>query len=292
LKIAKHESEIARLTAEIATTEDNIALNKKTRREMRAERKEANEKYNKEKQDDHTAVATLNDALNALSRFYQDNDIDTETGVNDSTDLKNKHNEGFTNEKTVTAAEDGVSFIQKDDPVFDVHEDTAPGAELSGDGVNAGQSKGVVALLNTIIKNLEVEMAEDAKLEAEADALYVEQRKQLEAEHDALEKQKTSLEASKAAETQAKTDETNLKTANEAQHKEATEYLADLKAGVPTGTNSDDNKSKGQCDWLLANFEKRAEHRRAEMDGLETAKSYLAGMALVQTSNSGFLSRK
>merc|ERR550514_792864 len=36
---------------------------------------------------------------------------------------------------------------------------------------------------------------------------------------------------------------------------------------------------KPDCDWVLNSFEERAEKRKAEMDGLVTAKEYLAGAA-------------
>ena len=36
---------------------------------------------------------------------------------------------------------------------------------------------------------------------------------------------------------------------------------------------------KPDCDWMLNSFEERRQKRKAEMDGLVTAKEYLAGAA-------------
>merc|ERR1719161_2383182 len=81
---------------------------------------------------------------------------------------------------------------------------------------------------------------------------------------ETLEEKKVNLEEDKSKTEQKRDDEEETKAENEQKLKTNREYL---------------EKIKPDCDWMLNSFEERREKRKAEMNGLVTAKEYLAGAA-------------
>merc|ERR1719217_99975 len=79
---------------------------------------------------------------------------------------------------------------------------------------------------------------------------------------ETLEEKKVNLEEDKAKNEEKRDDEEETKAENEATLKANREYL---------------EKIKPDCDWMLNSFEERGEKRKAEMNGLVTAKEYLTG---------------
>lgn len=137
-----------------------------------------------------------------------------------------------------------------------------PDGRLSKKGSRKNQSMGIIAIMQMLIEDLEHEIKTGVKNEVGAQVDY---EKQLEAAKKLIEKleaTKVNLEDDKAAAEKDKADEEDKMDENK---KDLT-------------TNEDYKKEiEPDCDWMLENFEERIEKRRAEMQGLETAKEYLSG---------------
>merc|ERR1719364_641386 len=119
-------------------------------------------------------------------------------------------------------------------------------------GNNKVAGKGIVSLFDYIIEDLADELANEKKAEAKSQEEY-------EAEMATAQKLVDDLEENKVMKENNKDRDAELK------------YEA---------------KIKPDCDWILKAFDQRAAARAAEMDGLTTAKEFLAGKtALVQKTS-------
>merc|ERR1719499_545543 len=126
----------------------------------------------------------------------------------------------------------------------------------------SGESTGVIAMIDLLIKDLTKEMTEGKTTEADAQADYEQMMRDMAekrvADSDALaEKQsaKAGLESDLAA--------LNDEHASATRELGATlEYIASL---------------HGECDWLLKYFDVRKEARSGEIDSLTSAKAVLSG---------------
>jgi hypothetical protein len=165
--------------------------------------------------------------------------------------------------------DNSVAFVQvkatKKQPVFEVSEDQAPDATFSSGDAHAGASKGIVLLLTQIKEDLENEVVLADKGEDKAVAEFLDMNitttKQL-AVYD-----KTVVDLRDAI---SKNDGDiviyeSTKTDTEGQHTATVNYL---------------DRIKPNCDWIMGAFEKRAEARAKEEEGLFQAKSMLAGADL------------
>merc|ERR1719326_921809 len=150
-------------------------------------------------------------------------------------------------------------------PVFEVSEDQAPDASFSSGDAHAGASKGIVLLLTQIKEDLENEVTlankSEEKAVAEFLAMNISTTKQLAVYN------KTVVDLRDAI---SKNDAdivtyTTTKTDTEGQHTATVNYL---------------DRIKPNCDWIMGAFEKRAEARAKEEEGLFQAKSLLAGADL------------
>jgi hypothetical protein len=147
-------------------------------------------------------------------------------------------------------------------PVFDVSEDQAPDATFSSGDKHKGASDGIVALLTQIKENLENEVGLATKSEAKATEEYDALKASADAQIEAYDNQITDLDGSIAATDAEIKDDTNTKTDTEGEKTATEEYLA---------------KIQPNCDWIRGAFEKRAAARKQESEGLQQAKSILAG---------------
>jgi len=237
-KINKLESLIEMRKEEKQTTIEQINDTKDHMAKITADRKEEHEAFQNAQSDDRAAVKLLNSAKDALTAFYEKNDVKM-------------------------GPTQGLRLMQAD-PAFAVSEDQAPDATLSGKGNNKGQSKGVVSMMKFIIQDLEDELVNDGKAEAQNQADF-------EAEMKTAEDLKGDLEAKKV----------NLADIISKRQGEKAEENKDKK-----GNNKDrdaelnyKDKITPDCDWILKNFNGRATAREAEMSGLVSAKEFLAGKA-------------
>lgn len=160
------------------------------------------------------------------------------------------------------------AFIQGE-PKFD-RGDAAPDAKFSGKGSRAGQTKGINVLLQTIIEGLEDEIKVQTKVEADAVTSFNKAKKAAEALQKSLEAKKVNLAKQIADRNKDKDDENTKKDTNNVDLTAEETYKA---------------KIKPDCDFMIENWQSRFNQRKAEMDGLVTAKDFLAGAmksALIQ----------
>merc|ERR1719221_500141 len=119
-----------------------------------------------------------------------------------------------------------------------------------------------------IIQDAEDEITNAKKAEAKSQMEYEEEMATAQKLVDDLTARKVTLEEIIAKRQEDKEEETKDMSEN---NKDRTDEL-DYKA-----------KIKPDCDWILKAFDQRAAARAAEMDGLTTAKEFLAGKtALVE----------
>jgi len=157
------------------------------------------------------------------------------------------------------------AFIQGE-PEFD-RGDAAPDAKFSGKGSRAGQTKGINLLLQNIIEGLEDEIRVQTQVEKDAVTSFDKALKTAEALQKSLETKETNLKKAIADRNKDKDDEDKKKEANEKDLKDEQDYQA---------------KIKPDCDFMIDNWQSRYNKRKAEMDGLTTAKDFLSGASLVQ----------
>merc|ERR550537_1574406 len=269
-KIRKNEAKIDKLEKLIAAREEEKA---KTIEEiedvtaqmeaMEKQRKEENEAFLAKKSDDEGAIELLEMAKKALAKYYKEN-------------------------KLPMFLQGDKKHDKKEGPDFERSADAAPEFEFSDKGSRSGESKGIVSLMNMLIEDLEDEIKNGLKDEASEQEEHEKEMKAAETLKEELIEKKTNLEDSIAKREEEKSDE-----------------HADM--GVNTRDKLDENEYKAEikpdCDWIIRSFTDRHNAREAEMNGLMTAKEYLAGAkvpSLLQNkgfnddalSNIGFLGLK
>jgi len=157
----------------------------------------------------------------------------------------------------------GIKMLQAD-PVFEVSEDQAPDATFSDKGSRKMQSKNILELFAYIIEDLQDEISNGKKAEASSQADFEEEKAGAEKLVDELTEKKVTLEGIISKRHDQKDEETKTMKNNNKDRDSELSYEA---------------KIKPDCDWILKAFDERATARAAEMDGLTTAKDFLAGQA-------------
>merc|ERR1719261_289117 len=245
-KIEKTEAKIVKLTekkeeleAAIIETDAQILTTHEDLNEMEATRTEENAQFKQAKSDDEAAIELLGQAIEHLSAYYKNNKIE------------------------MGPIQGSVKGLLQE-PEFDVSPDQAPDATFSGKGSRKNESKGIISILTMIKENLEEEIANGIKAEEMSQQEYAKAKAAALKLIATLEEKKTNLEEAKA-ETDVKIgDAETLQEETEKLLKAKEEELADMKPN---------------CDWIMKAFETRREKRKAEMEGLLQAKSYLSGAA-------------
>merc|ERR1719230_202727 len=118
---------------------------------MEDTRKEAHSVYQSKKADDEGASKLLAAAIESLSAFYKNNEI--ETGP----------------------VQGSINLLQKRAPVFEVSADQAPDAGFTGAGKSAGESKGIISTLTMIKEDLDDEITNGVREEEENQAEFMAQ---------------------------------------------------------------------------------------------------------------------
>lgn len=141
-----------------------------------------------------------------------------------------------------------------------------PPPELSWSGSYGGkasESTGVVSIL-TMIKDDTIKEAAALKADdAEAEATYLKMKSSLEANLGSQEALKVAKEKAMAAFVQKKAD------------------MSEYKDGKDTELNDEKDKTSAlttDCAWVATTFKSRKDKRKLEMEGLEEAKAFLAGV--------------
>jgi hypothetical protein len=238
-KIDKLIAKIEDLEAEKAKTIEEIEAVKAHMKEITKVRKEENEEFLKNKEDDQKVIKLLAKARTALTKYYKKNDIEmgpVQAGVKDA--------------------------LMQEDPEFAVSEDQAPEAVFSSKGKRKGESKGIVSIMTMLIEDVADEIKNAMKAEEEATLAWEEQMATAEKLKKSLITKKVNLEVTIAKTEDELKDEKADKKKNEGDLKDEEDYNASIKP---------------DCDWMLKAFAERAEKRAAELDGLSGAKEYLVG---------------
>jgi len=238
-KIDKLIAKIEDLEAEKAKTIEEIEEVKAHMKEITKVRKEENEEFLKNKEDDQKVIKLLAKARTALTKYYKKNDIEmgpVQAGVKDA--------------------------LMQEDPEFAVSEDQAPEAVFSSKGKRKNESKGIVSIMTMLIEDVADEIKNAMKAEEEATLAWEEQMATAEKLKKSLITKKVNLEVTIAKTEDELKDEKADKKKNEGDLKDEEDYKASIKP---------------DCDWILKAFAERAEKRAAELDGLSGAKEYLVG---------------
>merc|ERR1719261_1870425 len=238
-KIVKLTEKKEELEAAIIETDAQILSTHEDLDQMEATRTEENAQFKQAKSDDEAAIELLGQAIEHLSAYYKNNKIE------------------------MGPIQGSVKGLLQE-PEFAVDPDQAPDATFTGKGSRKNESKGIISILTMIKEDLEEEIANGMKAEEMSQQEYAKAKAAALKLIATLEEKKTNLEEAKA-ETDVKIgDAETLQEETEKLLKSKEEELADMKPN---------------CDWIMKAFETRREKRKAEMEGLLQAKSYLSGAA-------------
>jgi hypothetical protein len=236
--IEETRAELARVEKRIVEVNEFIAM-------IKQQRLADNTAFLRAKRDDEDSIAVLEQAKNALSKFYTKNDL--EMGP-------------------LQGAAKAV-FAQQE-PEFAVSADQAPDAELSHKGSRKMQSKGILTVLQSIIDELNDEIKYATQAEEQAQLHFEEQLAAAEKLLAELVAKKIALEQAIASYLQERT-----------RFEETCEHW---KGQIGDEVDHYDD-IRPDCDWIIGAFKGRADARTAEMEGLIGAKDYLAGAQSAST---------
>merc|ERR1719454_585603 len=146
----------------------------------------------------------------------------------------------------------------------------APGAHKKQDG------GGVIAMIDTLVKELDTEMTEAEMNEKHAQEEY--------------EEMMADSSSKRAADTKSVADKSAAQADAEALIVAKSEELTSTQKEL-MATHEYIGQLHGECDWILKFFDVRAEARNGEIDSLKKAKAVLSGadFSLVQKSARRFL---
>jgi hypothetical protein len=137
-----------------------------------------------------------------------------------------------------------------------------PKFEFSDKGNSKGQKKGITSLMTSIIEDLEDEVTNGRKAEAKNTEDFLDEKKTAEALRKDLLTKKSNLANIIAKRNSEKTEEKKDMNSNNKNRDSELAYKA---------------KITPDCDWIQKNFHGRAQARDTEMNGLVSAKEFLAG---------------
>jgi len=239
---------IATLTSDIEALNEGIVALDKSVAEATEQRKEENSDYKTLVQNDAAAKDILAFAKNRLNKFY--------------------------NPKLYKP--DGASFIQ-----ISSHGKADPGPAPEAPKAykkNAEGGTGVIAMIDTLIKDLDTEITEAETEEKLAQEEY--------------EELMADSASKRASDSKSVTDKEGVKANTEAALAADESSLKDTKSEL-MATMEYEAALHAECDWLIKFFDMRKEARAGEIDSMKKAKAVLSGadFSLVQTSQARFLGR-
>jgi len=244
-KIAKLEKLIAKREDEKAEAIETIEDTQKEIAEMEDQRKEEHAAFKDAKLADETAIKVLTSAKDALTKYHKSNKIDIGKVQED-----------------VKAA-----LVQKQpgSPAFERSEEMAPDANFQSKSNNNQQSKGIISIMTMIIEDLGSEIkssiADEVAAQTEFMAAVAKAKKLIAELEDKVKQLKEIIATRKEEMTQEHEvmDDNNESLDSENKHKK--EITPD-------------------CDWIINSFDERRAKRAAEMEGLSSAKAFLASSFL------------
>jgi len=229
--ITQLETEIKELEAQIEDAQKKIeAIDAELAKTKKIREEEAVE-YAANKKDDQEAVSLVTQAKDVLADFYKSNNL---------------------------------MLVQKKQPAVAAGK-APPPPPTTWEAPYGGQteeSTGIVAILEMIVEDIQKDIADADKEEAEAIALYDKTVKALTTEKQGLQKQISEWEGIKADKAESVITKGKEKSTKKKQLGAVMKKMADAEPG---------------CDFALINYAERAKNRQTEIDGLLKAKAILSG---------------
>jgi hypothetical protein len=241
--IKRKENHQAACDADIKKTEQRMADLQEEMDNALDNRNEQNKEFKDALKADTDAVMLLAKTIEALSKYYVKNGLG----------LVQKHKK---HQKKHRA--------HKQDPEYTVSDETAPAADFASATSSSSENSGIVSIIENIKEDLEKEMETSKTDEAESLASY---RKMLKESAESMQAMKDKVISLKE-----EIADTGKKIEDE---QDVWDDLHNQKLAVDGYLDS----IKEQCDWIMTNFEPRAVARKEEIEGLDDAKSALAGGA-------------
>merc|ERR1719217_805653 len=247
-KIYKLQSKLAELEATRQATIAQIQETKADIQKMEDTRNEEHAAYETAKSDDEGAAKLLAAAIESMTAFYKNNKI--EMGP-------------------IQGA--AKALVQDGEPVFEVSADQAPDATFTSAGKSTGEAKGITSTLTMIKEDLEDEIKNGEKDDAETSALHDKELTEAKTLRQDLLNKKTDLEEA-ISQVNEEIDSHNEEKADREGDRDAEhEYLWSIKP---------------DCTWILTTFDSRREKRDTEIAGLHEAIGMLQG-ALEESQAAG-----
>eukprot|EP00811_Abedinium_folium_P033569 NODE_6520_length_1665_cov_4.431730.p1 GENE.NODE_6520_length_1665_cov_4.431730~~NODE_6520_length_1665_cov_4.431730.p1 ORF type:complete len:513 (+),score=136.92 NODE_6520_length_1665_cov_4.431730:59-1597(+) len=246
-KITKAKESIAALTEEIAALSKGIKALDNSVAEATEQRKEEHAEFTELMASDGAAKEILNFAKNRLYKFYE------------PTMYKASSKDELSEQDRIAANlafEQGSSHAQLEDAP------PPPPETVGAYTKKSGESAGVIAMIDLLIKELDKEMTE-AKTDED-----LAQKDYKELMSDSATKRAQDSKAVGQKEKAKAEMETALEEHSEANHAARKELMA---------TDEYLSGLHGDCDWLIQNFDVRKKARVGEIDALSKAKDVLRG---------------
>jgi len=240
--IAKTESELQRMEGvsnelkdKVNTLDGEINATGEDMATLLKMRNKESKEFVQSLADDTNAIALLNKAIVEISAFYTRNKIPLELAQ------------------------------KKEEPEYSIDQDKAPETVWDAAGYEGRKSEtgGIVVILHMLVEDLDIEMGDARKADADAQKQYLDQNGSMQ----------KSLDASKASKSATEVELADLG----AKMNEADEYKGREGKDLE-GQNSAKAALSTDCAWVETHFESRRTKRKTEIDGLTEAKAYLAGV--------------
>jgi len=231
-EISRMNDEAKELKTKIATLTGDIEISKSNMEELLKMRNKEHAEFVQALKDDADAIALIDRAMVTLADFYKKNQIPLELAQ---------------------------------EPQYTIDQDKAPetiweGADYGG---RKSETTGIIAILGMVKEDIQKEMQEGRKEDADAQASYEESRAALKDTLDSQIASKIALEKQLAELEGATVDTEEFKSGKEGDL-DAEKKLSDA--------------LYNDCSWVETHFKSRREKRKAEIAGLQEAKDYLAGV--------------
>jgi chromosome segregation ATPase len=249
--ITEAKDGITTLVGEIDALEDGIKALDKSVAEATEQRKEEHEEFTETMSSNAAAKELLGFAKNRLNKFYN----------------PKLYKPPAASLLQISAHHQGKKDAPPPPP-------EAPGAYKK----KGEESTGVIAMIDTLIRDLDKEMTESETEEKDAQGDYEDMMRDSKEKRAADSKSLTEKQSTKAElETSLESNTEDKKSASR-ELMATEEYIASLHA---------------ECDWLLKYFDMRKQARGEEVDALNKAKAVLSGadFSLLQTKSGNFLHR-
>ncbi|CEL98576.1 unnamed protein product [Vitrella brassicaformis CCMP3155] len=157
------------------------------------------------------------------------------------------------------------SISSSQEPTFDVDPDQAPETKFSDTKSTKGQTDSVLGMISYVKDKIESDIEAEEKDEQEAIEQFGKVMADLKTTQQSLQAKYVELEGAKA--------DVDMDLGETLSGRNTT-------STTQSDTETHKNQIKPGCDWLMASFDARAQHRAEERDALTNAKSVLKGASM------------